>query len=313
VDPVSARHADAIKAEQPALYSKSTVDDAIKAIFSSCIKHWKANEEAVARDRSAEAVHQMRVALRRMGTALTDFRDIIADTRFSWLKRESKWLVTSLGPARDWDVFLAELLAPVEAARPNDTSLAVLRRAAEAKREHGYERAQSTIGSRRYSKFASRVDSWLATESWLKANEKEKKLVGGPAEKFSARLLSKRHEQVLARGRDFPSLSAPERHKLRIAFKKLRYTGEFFTSFHLGKQQDDYFHIVTRMQDSLGHLNDIAVAEHLLEQLPIAKDRAGYLARSLGTLIGWHAHVALASESEAEANWRVFCSCDLYW
>jgi CHAD domain-containing protein len=313
VDPVGAKHAEATKAEQPELDSEATVDDAINAIFSSCIKHWKGNEEAVARGRSAEAIHQMRVALRRMGTALTDFRDIIADTQFAWLKRESKWLVTSLGPARDWDVFLAELLAPVEATRPNDTSLVVLRRAAEAKREHGYARAQSAMRSRRYSNFAGRISSWRSTKSRSKAEEKEKKLVGGPAKKFSARLLSKRHEQVLARGRDFTSLSTPERHKLRIAFKKLRYTGEFFTSFHSGKQQDHYFHVVTRMQDSLGHLNDIAVAEHLLEQLPAAKDRAGYLARSIGTLIGWHAHVALASQSEAEANWREFCSCDPYW
>ena len=35
-----------------------------------------------------------------------------------WLKRETKWLITSLDSARDWDVFLSELLAPVEAARP---------------------------------------------------------------------------------------------------------------------------------------------------------------------------------------------------
>jgi inorganic triphosphatase YgiF len=116
------------------------VDDAIYAIFSSCIKHWKGNESAVVRGRSAEAIHQMRVTLRRMRTALADFRDIIPDAQLGWLKKESKWLVTSLGPACDWNVFLVELLAPVGAARRNDINFAVAERAAEAKRKHGYER-----------------------------------------------------------------------------------------------------------------------------------------------------------------------------
>ena len=185
MDAVRAMPREAIRAEQPKLDNKSTVDDAIYAIFSSCIKHWKGNESPVARGRSAEAIHQMRVALRRMGTALADCKDIIPNAQYGWMKRETAWLVTSLGPARDWDVFIVELLAPVAAALGGDASFTVAKRAAEAKRKHGYARAQSTIRSRRYSNFAGRIGSWLSTKSWHEADENKEKVLGESARKFS--------------------------------------------------------------------------------------------------------------------------------
>jgi len=79
----------------------------------------------------------MRVALRRTRVALSDFRKIIPSAQIAWLTRETKWLKARLGPARDWDVFLSELLAPVEADRPGDLALAKLRIAAEAERAKG--------------------------------------------------------------------------------------------------------------------------------------------------------------------------------
>jgi CHAD domain len=44
-----------------------------------------------------EGVHEMRVALRRMRAALSDFREIIPAAQLAWMKRETKWLITSLG------------------------------------------------------------------------------------------------------------------------------------------------------------------------------------------------------------------------
>ena len=48
------------------------------------------------------------------------------------------------------------------------------------------------------------------------------------AEKLASRLLTKRHKAVLKLGRDFNKFSPEERHQLRIALKKLRYTGSSF-------------------------------------------------------------------------------------
>src|SRR3546814_8404053 len=60
----------------------------------------------------------MRVGLRRFRSALTVFGDLLPAAQLAWLQEEAKWALNALGSARDWDVFLADLLAPLEAARP---------------------------------------------------------------------------------------------------------------------------------------------------------------------------------------------------
>ena len=120
------------KAARLQLAKDATVDAAITAIFAECFEHWTFNEAAALHGLNPEGVHQMRVALRRMRSALSDFKQVIPAAQVAWLRPETRWLIENLGPARDWDVFLTELLKPVEMARPGDTGLAELRAAAEA-------------------------------------------------------------------------------------------------------------------------------------------------------------------------------------
>ena len=121
-----------VMVEQVALAKDASVDQALAVVFARCLKQWTANEVVALSGLDPEGVHEMRVALRRMRVALSDFKEIIPVGQVHWLKRESKWLISSLSAARDWDVFLSELLTPVEASRPGDTGLAELRLAAES-------------------------------------------------------------------------------------------------------------------------------------------------------------------------------------
>jgi hypothetical protein len=66
----------------------------------------------------------------------------------------------------------------------------------------------------------------------------------------------------------------------------------------------------------MGHMNDLVVADHLLERLFAArKDQriSDHLSTAVGIVAGWHTHSASISENEAEANWRAFCRCDVFW
>ena len=126
------------KAEPPALEADATVDRAIQAILRSCLQHWCANEAAALDGSDPEGVHQMRVAIRRLRSAFSVFGRLIDPAQRAWLSDEAKTIVNGLGPARDWDVFLAELLAPVRAARQDDAGLSRLAAAAEAARHQSY-------------------------------------------------------------------------------------------------------------------------------------------------------------------------------
>jgi CHAD domain-containing protein len=58
-----------------------------------------------------------------------------------------------------------------------------------------------------------------------------------------------------------------QRHRLRIAFKRLRYALEFFAPVLPRKRQKAYLDGLVAIQDLLGNLNDQATAERLLKEL----------------------------------------------
>jgi triphosphatase len=172
------------------------------------------------------------------------------------------------------------------------------------------------IRSARYSALVARMSRWLAGTCWRRAGHGRQKGLDESAEKLAGRLFTKRHKAVLKLGRDFNKFSPEERHQLRIALKKLRYTAEFFRSLYRKKRERAYFHALAQLQDSLGRINDIAVADHLLERLSaLRKGRrvSDHLQTAIGIVSGRHAHSAITSENEAEANWRAFRGCDAFW
>jgi hypothetical protein len=70
-----------------------------------------------------------------------------------------------------------------------------------------------------------------------------------------------------------------------------------------------------RLQNSLGHMNDIVVADHLLERLSASREDmriSDHLSTAVSIVVGWHTHSASSSERRAEANWREFCRCDAF-
>src|SRR3546814_6605855 len=89
----------------------------------------------------------MRVGLRRFRSALTVFGDLLPAAQLAWLQEEAKWALNALGSARDWDVFLADLLAPLEAERPRDADLAALRGAARDRQAPAYRQLREALAS----------------------------------------------------------------------------------------------------------------------------------------------------------------------
>jgi hypothetical protein len=70
------------------------------------------------------------------------------------------------------------------------------------------------------------------------------------------------------------------------------------------------------MQNSLGHMNDIVVADHLLERLSAAREDqkiSGNLLTAVGNVKGCYTHSASSSELEAETSWHEFCHCYTFW
>ena len=132
-----ARPKSSVKAQKLELKLEHTAEQALASIMRNCLSHTVLNEASALKGEDPEGIHQMRVALRRLRSALGLFRDLMPADQYEFLGGEVKWLAGELGNARNWDVFLADLLAPVEEALERDKPTEALHRAALASRAKG--------------------------------------------------------------------------------------------------------------------------------------------------------------------------------
>jgi CHAD domain-containing protein len=267
----------------------------------------------------------LRVALRRLRSALTLFGKVLPPETLAWLKAETKWAADGLGPARDWDVFCTEMLPPVAAALPDAEDLGVLAAAAEAERAAGADRVRATLADPRYATLVLALGRWIEERGWRGPDPGEDAaalaarldVLDAPVVATADRLLAKRHKAMLKKGRHFARLSPAARHEVRIAAKKLRYAAEFFRSLYKPKKASAHIRSLAALQDDLGHLNDVATAGDLLARLranaPTSGKRARAVAHGAGIVLGWYARAADAAEPDMIADWQAYADARPFW
>ncbi|MEI6984885.1 MAG: CYTH and CHAD domain-containing protein [Rhodospirillaceae bacterium] len=319
-----------VKASRLALLPTTTVDSAMSAIFGACFTQLTANESCIMAGVDPEGVHQARVALRRFRSALSLFRTLLPPTDYQWLNAETKWLAAVLGPAREWDVFLEELLAPVKvffAVHPGVyDDLVMLENAVSDQRSIAYEAVREALLSPRYTMLQLCFGEWLEGWGWrAQPVTLDSARLFHPLRKTAVNFLASRHRKSLKSGADFAKLYYSERHRVRIALKRLRYTVDFFRALHDDKSVTRYLRLLGALQDTLGQLNDVATAmqmiSHLataeLPELPELSERPGQpesaLMRALGIVIGWHGRALAEREPQLVAEWRAFINTKPFW
>ncbi|NYZ14763.1 CHAD domain-containing protein [Azospirillum sp. RWY-5-1] len=314
---------DPVKAEKLALDPEDSVETALCRVMRACLAHAAANEASVLKGTDPEGVHQMRVALRRLRSAFSLFRPFLPADQHDGLVADVKWLGSTLGPARDWDVFLGDLLAPVidamDAAgghgRPVVGDLRQLEEAAKARRDRAYDAVREAVLSERYTGFQLRFAAWLEGRGWREQRVDERSVrLFEPVRGLADELLAKRHRKARKSGKGFAGLTVDERHQVRIALKKLRYASEFFRALYEEKAARRYIQQVSAFQDALGHLNDVATATRLMHDLHEDGGRpAAGEARAAGIVIGWHARGVTEGEERLLALWRDFADTKPFW
>jgi CHAD domain-containing protein len=236
--------------------------------------------------------------------------------QFGFFVGEIKWLAGMLGAARDWDVFLGELVGPVQSHFDRDASLAALERAARERRAHSYASAGGAISLPRYTTLLLKIGAWVEGKGWRQQPISEHSaMLFSPVTELADRLLAKRRRNALKRGAHFAGQSAAHRHELRIALKKLRYATEFFRSLYDRKSVQRYLRRLTELQTALGHLNDVASATELVTQLKTGGG-AGDLAEwgdAAGKVIGWHARDLREFEPRVRKDWKTFAATSPFW
>jgi triphosphatase len=257
-----------VTAERVDLVPGISTRDGFKAIGRACLKQIVGNGPALLKG-DPEGVHQMRVGLRRLRAALSLFADMLPDPQTAAIKTGLQWLQGELGPAREFEVLMKRVVAPVKKRRARWDGVPSLSHELAEKREAALSRAQDAVKSARFHALTLDIAAWLETGDWTRPQDDRIRDVGRvPIEVSAARQLDRRWKKIRRKGKAVARLDAKRRHKLRIQTKKIRYAAEFFGSLFPGKRASKrrrrFRPALEALQDALGDLNDIAVHEELI-------------------------------------------------
>ena len=260
------------------LLAGTSTRDGFKSIGRACLRQIVGNQPAVLKG-DPDGVHQMRVGLRRLRAALSLFADILADSQTAAIKSELKWLGGELALARELEVLMKRVVAPLKKRHARWDGVPSLSEELAEKREAALARAQDAVKSPRFQALTLEIAAWLETGAWTNPRDDLVRNRGDiPIEVSAAEQLSRRWKKIRKEGKAVPRLDAKRRHKLRIQTKKVRYAAEFFAGLFPGKRaakrRKEFLPALESLQDALGDLNDIVVHGELIAAMGVRRRRA---------------------------------------
>ncbi len=253
-------------------------------------------------------VHQMRVATRRLRSALSIFKHPAACAQTAPLGAALRVTAAQLGAARDWDVFLTGLGLQVSEAFPDDPRLAALLAAGQRRRAKAYAALRDHLGSAAFRSVSLSLACAANLRPWDGLDPARDQVLQADAAAFASEVLARRLRRVRHAGRGLRHLPVPALHELRKDCKRLRYAAEFFAPLFPAKPGRRFLRHLGALQEVLGLLNDGAAAAGLLAQL--GRVGEGYAA---GLVNGFVAGGSGATRTAVRQAWHSFRHADPFW
>ncbi|AJC58382.1 CYTH and CHAD domain-containing protein [Streptomyces sp. 769] len=294
----AARPAPAADADRP----RCTAGDVVLRYVRAQVRAIVELDPAVRRD-LPDAVHQMRVATRRLRSAFRSYATVLDRAATDPLGVELKWLATELGAGRDQEV-LADRLTTALAEVPRSLRLgpvsARLRSWSARRRAGARERLLAALDGPRYLALLENLRALLGAPPLRRPAARPAPPVVAGAVLKDYRRLAHRIEAAL----DTPAGPARDEalHSARKAAKRIRYAAEA-ASPALGRPARAFVRRTKQVQQLLGDHQDSVVARAALRELATQARRAGESGFTFGLLYGREEALAARSERELPELW----------
>ncbi len=250
------------------IFATQTIGELAFAILRRHFLAFLKNEPGTRVGEDPDALHDMRVAARRMRAALALFSPALP-ARADRLRQELRWIGGVLGEVRDKDIQLERLVSWADGAE--ETEVAALRMLSvvlEKRRERARIRLLRALDSRRYVLLVQRITSMLQRGPLLRSMNSRT-----PALALLPEMIAVHHARVIKLGERIGARSSPQMyHRLRIRCKRLRYAVEFSREVY-GAPAADFAEVMVSLQDLLGAHQDAYVAVASLEHLLLGEAR----------------------------------------
>ena len=302
-----------VMAEPVRLDPAMRVEEALARIGRGCLAHLLRNQRAALAG-EAEGVHQMRVAVRRLRSLLASLRAVVPEAERRWAMGELAALNRSLGPARNLDVFAAELLPPARREFPAEPGWDELAAAAETARAAAYRGVGETLCAPQHTAAMLGLLRWFERAGWQSAAaDGAGAAISAAIGEVASGVLDRRRRALRKRSRGFRRLSASGRHRVRIAAKKLRYAVELLDSLYDPRVARRWIKRSKRVQDELGHANDVRTAYDLVIELSRTAADAAPLTAAGAHLLAQHERQLARQEKKLRHRLRRLIRTRPFW
>ena len=252
-----------VRAMKIELQQHISVSEAFQIIGRSALRHLAANEQAVSIGDS-EGVHQMRVGLRRLRAAIWVFSALLTDKQTEKVEAELIWMTGELQLIRDLDVYIENDVDSLKNSKKKKRGLRKFVGEIAARRRSAYIKLKQSVSSSRFQLLILDTLQWIEAGNWLNNPGKSRNYL---IRNFASISLARQTKKILKKQTKLRNLDERKLHKLRIAFKKLRYSIDFFGSLFIERKnkrrRGRFTDCIKVLLDDLGVLNDIAVHDKL--------------------------------------------------
>jgi CHAD domain-containing protein len=287
----------------PRITRRSSAGDVVLAYLREQVTALKRHDPGVRRDEH-DAVHQMRVATRRLRSALQAYGKVVDRERTRALTDELKWLAGVLGGARDLEVMRDRFTRAVDGLDPEllpGPVAARLTRHFAPQEAAAREEVLAALDGQRHVALLDALDALLA----------DPPLTGLAAERATVvlpRLVRRAHRRLAARADEAVGAEpGPVRdtalHESRKAAKRVRYSLEVAVPV-LGKRAKRFRKRVKGLQTLLGEHQDSVVARPVLLEIAAQAHADGENAFAFGLLHGRESACAARVEERFTRSWR---------
>ncbi|MAQ79524.1 MAG: hypothetical protein CMM19_10245 [Rhodospirillaceae bacterium] len=282
---------------------------AMREILQTSFQHAMTNLPVYLLTGHPESVHQFRVGLRRLRAALSAFAPILHLQNSGGLILQMKSIFNDFGSLRDADVFLDETLAALKNSTIPSSYYLILQEQVQQFRDQRFQEARDTLESTDFARFIIDMNSWIDSEEWLAQRRPIDQLMfERPIGVFAESRIQKMNQKLLKAGRRAEVGDLEDWHRLRIMTKKVRYASEPLLGIIGGKKGPSFAKSLSKLQDTLGKLNDLNSIETFLAQVSLNVERTDRQAfnEAAAFCVGWGAASASTAVDNLQPSWRKF-------
>ena len=250
--------------------STMTLGEVAFAVLRRQFAEMRSHEPGTRIGEDPEALHDMRVATRRMRAAMKVFEGALPE-RAKWFREELRWVAGVLGEVRDLDVQIGRLETwRDEADEESSEFLGKILDVIRKRRTEARGRMLEALDSARYERLETSFGEMLRRGPGVErelAQGNGHSPEGEPVTSAAPALLSTRYRKWSRAAKSLDESSPPESfHDLRKKGKRLRYALEFVSEVY-GKPAEKVVKPLKTLQDDLGRHQDAVVASGTLREL----------------------------------------------